>query len=394
MGVLSGIKVLEFTQGLSGPYCTMVLGDMGAEIIKIEKPQKGDDSRAFGPFINDESGYFMSVNRNKKSLTLDIRGEKGKKILQELIKKADIVVENYRPKIMDKLGLDYESVKNINPEIIYCSISGYGQYGPLSDRPAYDGVIQAMSGLMSINGQESGKPTRVVVPIGDMTSALYGVIGIVGALYKKKETGKGERIDISMLDSQVSILENAIVRYTSTGEIPEPTGNRHSAIAPFETFITRNSEIMVAIGNDRMWESFCNAINRKELINDYRFYSNLKRLEFYHELKPVLNKIFIENTTEEWQEILDTASIPNSPINTIDKLLENEQLKCREMFVKKEHPKAGQINLVNSPIKFSREKNIITRVAPLLGEHTEELLKEKLNICQTEIDNLIKEGVI
>lgn len=394
MGVLNGIKILDLTQGLSGPYCTMILGDMGAEVIKIEKINNGDDSRAIGPFINEESGYFMSVNRNKKSLAIDLGKKKGKKILKDLVMVSDVLVENYKPSTMEKLGLDYESIKTDNPNIIYCSISGYGQDGPLRDRPAYDAVIQAMAGLMSITGQEHGKPTRVGAPIGDLTSSLYSVIAILGALYKKKETGKGERIDISILDSQVSILENAIMRYNTTGEIPEPIGNKHASIVPFETYLTRNSEIMVAIGNDKIWQLFCKTVKRKELISDYRFFSNAKRVEYYHEIKPILNKIFIEKTTEEWQVILDEAGIPNSPINTVDKLMENEQLKHRNMFVRMQHPKAGEIIVTNSPIKFDEEPNAIRMASPILGEHTSEILTGKLSLSQDEILNLIKEGVV
>ncbi|HAE43829.1 MAG TPA: carnitine dehydratase [Clostridiales bacterium] len=394
MGVLNGIKVLELTQGLSGPFCTMILGDMGAEIIKIEKPGKGDDSRAFGPFVNGESAYFMSVNRNKKSMAIDLRTPEGLGIFEELAKNADVVVENYKPGTMEKLGTDYERVKTINNDIIYCSISGYGQDGPFRERPAYDAVIQAMSGIMSITGQENGSPTRVGAPVGDTTAALYGVIGIMGALYRRKERGYGERIDISILDCQISILENAIMRYNLTGEIPEPIGNRHSSIAPFETYMTRTSEIMVAIGNDNIWTDFCRLVNRDNLINDYRFYNNEKRIENYHELKPILNKIFIEYSTEEWQRSLDDAGIPNSPINTIDKLFENEQVKARNMLVKVIHPKAGELIMPNSPIKFVEEPYAVRKPSPLLGEHTSELLKSKLHMNQAKIQKLIKESII
>lgn len=394
MGVLNGIKVLELTQGLSGPFCTMILGDMGAEIIKIEKPGKGDDSRAFGPFVNGESAYFMSVNRNKKSMAIDLRTLEGLAIFEELAKNADVVIENYKPGTMEKLGTNYERIKAINNSIIYCSISGYGQDGPFRERPAYDAVIQAMSGLMSITGQENGSPTRVGAPVGDITAALYAVIGIMGALYRRKERGFGERIDISILDCQISILENAIMRYNVTGEIPEPIGNRHSTIAPFETFMTRTSEIMVAIGNDSIWADFCKLVNRDDLITDYRFYTNEKRIENYHELKPILNKIFIELTTEEWQKSLDNAGIPNSPINTIDKLFENEQVKARNMLIKINHPKAGDTIIPNSPIKFVEEPYSLKQPSPLLGEHTLELLKSKLHMSQQEIDKLAKESII
>lgn len=394
MGVLNGIKVLELTQGLSGPFCTMILGDMGAEVIKIEKPGNGDDSRAFGPFVNGESAYFMSVNRNKKSMAIDLRTLEGLGIFEELAKEADVVIENYKPGTMDKLGTNYERIKAINKSIIYCSISGYGQDGPFRERPAYDAVIQAMSGMMSITGQENESPTRVGAPVGDMTAALYGVIGIMGALYRRKDRVVGERIDISILDCQISILENAIMRYNLTGEIPGPIGNRHASIAPFETYMTRNNEIMVAIGNDNIWADFCRLVNKKDLVNDYRFYNNEKRIENYHELKPILNKIFIENTTEEWQKSLDESGIPNSPINTIDKLFDNEQVKARNMLIKINHPIAGDMIIPNSPIKFMEEPYSEKQPSPMLGEHTSELLKSRLNMSEEDIEQLIKKSII
>ncbi|SHJ62922.1 CoA:oxalate CoA-transferase [Dethiosulfatibacter aminovorans DSM 17477] len=392
MGVLNGIKILDLTRVLSGPFCSMILGDMGAEITKIERPDKGDDSREVGPFVNGESTYFMSINRNKKSLAVDLRTEEGHEIFNGLVKDADVIIENYKPGTMEKLGISYDDVLKIKPDIIYCSISGYGQTGPMSDKPAYDAVIQAMGGLMSITGQE--KPTRVGSSLGDITAALYGAIGILGALYRKKDTGKGERIDISMLDCQVSILENAIARYTVTGEVPQPLGNRHATIAPLEPFMTRNGEIMIGAGNDKLWDAFCRAVDREDLIDDYRFFSNEKRVEYYHELKPIMNKIFIENTTEEWQKILDDAGVPNSPINTIDKLLENEQLKEREMFKHINHPVAGNILAPASPVKYSENPNDIREASPILGQHTMKILTEKLNYSQNDIKELIKKGII
>jgi CoA:oxalate CoA-transferase len=394
MKVLKGIKVLELTQGVSGPFCTMVLGDMGAEIIKIEQPGKGDDSRSFGPFVHNESAYFMSVNRNKKSLALDLSKKEGIQIFQQLVKEADIFVENYIPGTMQRLGIGYSHVKAINERIIYCSISGYGQDGPLSEKPAYDAVIQAMSGIMSITGQSDGQPTRVGAPVGDMTAALYGAIAIMGALYKRETTGVGDRLDIAILDSQVSVLENAIVRYDVLGEVPELIGNRHASIVPFETFMTRNNHIMVAIGNNRMWVDFCKLVKREDMINDYRFSTNKKRLEYYHELKPILNKVFIEHTTEEWQRKLDDVKIPNSPINSIDKLFGNEQIKARKMLMDITHDKGGRITAPSSPIRFSSDDGPQNVSAPLLGQHTKELLREKLFMEEKEIDNLIKEGII
>ncbi|WP_432403292.1 CaiB/BaiF CoA transferase family protein [Wukongibacter sp. M2B1] len=394
MGVLEGIKVLDLTRVLAGPYCTMILGDMGAEIIKVERPKTGDDSRAFGPFINEESAYFMSINRNKKSITINLKKEKGKNILKELVKDSDIIVENFKPGTMEKLGLEYEALKEINPGIIYCAISGFGHTGPYSKRPAYDAVVQAMGGLMSITGQEDGRPTRVGSSIGDITAGLYGAIGILGALQRKNRTGMGEMVDVAMLDCQVSILENAIARYTVTGEIPSPKGNRHSSIVPFEPFPTKDGELMVAVGNDKLWAVFCKCIEREDLIDDYRFKTNPDRNKYYDELRPLLCKAMINRKTEEWQRILDDAGVPNGPINTVDKVLKDDHINQREMIVSVNHPKAGHVLTPGSPIKFRNNPNTIRKASPLIGEETIEILKENLNFSQKEIENLIEEGII
>lgn len=394
MGVLDGIKVLDLTRVLAGPYCTMILGDMGAEIIKVERPKIGDDTRAFGPFINEESAYFMSINRNKKSMTINLKQEKGKKILKELVKDSDVIVENFKPGTMEKLGLSYEVLNEINPKIIYCSISGFGHTGPYSKRPAYDGVVQAMGGLMSITGQKDGPPTRIGSSIGDITAGLYGAIGILGALHKKNKTGMGEMIDVAMLDCQISILENAIARYTVTGEVPRPEGNRHSSIVPFEPFSTKDGELMVAVGNDKLWTAFCKCIERKDLIDDYRFKTNADRNKYYDELRPILHEAMIDKNTEEWQKVFDVAGVPNGPINTIDKVLKDEQVNQREMIVSINHPKAGDILAPGSPIKFKNNPNTIKKAPPLIGEETIEILKKSLNYNQKEVEDLIKEEII
>lgn len=394
MGVLDNLKVLDLTRVLAGPYCTMILGDMGAEIIKVERPKTGDDSRAFGPFINDESAYFMSINRNKKSITINLKEEKGKKILKELVKASDIIVENFKPGTMEKLGLGYDVLKEINPGIIYCAISGFGHTGPYSKRPAYDAVVQAMGGLMSITGQEDGKPTRVGSSIGDITAGLYGAIGILRALNKKNKTGMGEMIDVAMLDCQVSILENAIARYVVTKEVPKPKGNRHSSIVPFETFSTKDGELMIAAGNDKLWKSLCKCIEREDLIDDNKFKTNPDRNANYNELKIILHEALIEKTTAQWQKILDASGVPNGPINTIDKVLEDEHIKQRDMIVSIDHPKAGNVLAPGSPIKFKNDPNTIKKASPLIGEETIEILKENLKYSEKQIEELAYENII
>ncbi len=390
---LEGIKVLDLTRVLAGPYATMILGDLGADIIKIEMPVKGDDARHFGPYVKDESAYFMSLNRNKRSITLNLKHQKGKELFLKMVKKADIVVENYRPGTMEKLGLGYDVLSEINPSIIYAATSGYGHTGPYSKRAAYDAVVQAMGGIMSITGEKGGKPTRVGSSIGDITAGLFTAIGILAALNNRNQTGKGQKVDVAMLDCQVAILENAIARYVVTGEVPKPGGNRHPSIVPFEPFETSNGEIMVAAGNDALWAAFCKVIGREELIEDERFKTNPLRNENYDELRPLIADPMKEKTTEEWQHLLDQAGIPNGPINTIDKVIEDPQVLAREMIVEIDHPVAGKLKVPGIPIKFSRTPGKIRRTAPLLGEHTDEILKELLDMDSEEIQRLKNENV-
>lgn len=391
---LENIKVLDLTRVLAGPYATMILGDLGADIIKIEMPNKGDDSRHFGPYQNNESAYFMSLNRNKKSITLNLKSEKGKKIFLDLVKKVDVVVENFRPGTMEKLGIPYDVLKKINPAIIYASCSGYGQYGPYSKRPAYDGVVQALGGIMSITGQKDGKPTRVGTSVGDITAGLFCSIGILAALYSREETGLGQMVDVAMLDCQVAILENAVSRYIVTGEVPIPNGNRHPSIVPFEPFETSDGEIMIAAGNDNLWIKLCKALDKENLSHDERFTTNPLRNDNYDILRPIIASIVKEKTTEEWQEILDTAGIPNGPINTVDKVIENPQVKAREMIVDIEHPSAGKLKIPGIPIKLNRTPGEIRKPAPLLGEHTSEVLFSYLGYTKAEVEELKKEKVI
>lgn len=393
MGPLQGIKVLDFTRVLAGPYATMILGDMGAEIIKIEEPGTGDDSRAYGPYLNGESAYFMSLNRNKQSLTLNLKTREAKDIVYELVKQVDIVAENYRPGTMEKLGLGYERLKEINPRLIYASASGYGQTGPYSQRPAYDGVVQALGGIMSITGQPGGTPTRVGPSVGDITAGLFCAIGILAALHERELSGMGQMVDVAMLDCQLAILENAVSRYEVTGEIPKPIGNRHPSIVPFEPFETRTVPIMVAIGNDRLWKTYCR-MTGLDIAEDPRFAVNPKRNENYVELRPILAEKMMEKTAEEWQTIFDEAGIPNGPINTVDKIVRNEQILARNMIVELDHPVAGKMNVPGIPIKLSRTPGELKEAAPVLGANTAELLKHYLHLSELEIDALKEKQVI
>jgi len=393
MGALSDIKVLDLTRVLAGPYATMVLADLGAEIIKIEQPEKGDDSRAYGPYKNGESAYFMSLNRNKESITLNLKTLEGKEILKELVKKVDVLVENFRPGTMEKLGLGYEVLKEINPRLIYASSTGYGQTGPYSQRPAYDAVVQAMGGIMSITGQADGVPTRVGTSIGDIAAGLFCAIGILAALQERARSGLGQMVDVAMLDCQVAILENAISRFEFTGEIPRPIGNRHPSIVPFETFTTLSDPIMVAAGNDRLWATLCELMEL-DIACDPRFATNPQRNEHYAELRPILAEKFMTKTAEEWQPMFDKAGIPSGPINTVDKVVKNEQVVAREMILEVEHPVAGTTRVPGIPIKLSRTPGEIRMAAPVLGADTEKLLNQYLGLTSDQVAELREKQVI
>jgi len=391
---LEGIRVLDLGHVLAMPTCTMQLADLGAEVIKIERPGIGDDSRYFGPFINNESAYFISINRNKKSITLDLKKETGKKIFKDLVKVSDVVAENYRPNTMQKLDLGYKVLKEINPGIIYASICGFGHKSLYQERPGYDIIAQATGGIMAITGQTDGPPTRVGSSIGDIFSGSFATIGILAALRVRDKTGLGQEIDISMMDAVLSVLENAVVRYTVTGEIPKRMGSAHPAIAPFDVFETKDGWVVIAIGNDVLWEKFCKTVNNKDLLNDSRFTTNPKRSENYKELKPIITEWTKGKTVKEILNILIKAGVPVGEVNTIDKIIDDPNIKLREMIVEVEHPLAGKVKITDTPIKLSRTPGKIEKASPLLGQHTEEVLKELLGYCKKDIDNLKKEGVV
>ncbi len=394
MGPLEGLKVLDLTRVLAGPYCTMILGDLGADIIKVEMPVTGDDSRHFGPYQNGESAYFMSLNRNKRSMTLNLKTDQGKELLRNLVKKVDVIIENFRPGTMEKLGLGYAELKVINPKIIYAASSGFGHSGPYSKKPAYDGVVQAMGGIMSITGAKDGEPMRVGPSIGDIAAGLFTAIGVLAALNHKNETGIGQKVDVAMLDCQVAMLENAIARYVVTKEVPKPAGNRHTSIVPFEPFDTKNSKLVVAAGNDGIWKRFCGVANLDNIVADDRFSTNPNRNKNYEILRPLIAEQMLTRTTEEWGKILDDAGVPNGPINYVDKVLENEQVIAREMIVEVDHPVAGSLKMPGIAIKLSETPGAIERCAPLLGEHNKELLKEFFDYSEDEVEKLIADGVL
>jgi CoA:oxalate CoA-transferase len=371
---LSGIKVIDFTRVLAGPFCTMTLADMGAEVIKIERSETGDDSRAFGPYVKGESAYFMSINRGKKSITLDLKSEKGKEIVKELVKDADVVVENFKPGVMKKLGLDYEVLSKINPRLIYCASSGFGQTGPYSARPAYDLIIQGMGGLMSITGPDASLPTKVGSSVADIFAGMFSVIGILAALNYRNRAGKGQMVDVAMLDCVVSILENAVARYTTSGIDPEPIGNTHPSIAPFTSVKTSDGYINIACGNDNLWQALCQIIEKPELADLEKYCSNKDRCENMCNLLPILNEAMGSKPSAYWLEKLEAGRVPAGPINTISKVVDDPQVVAREMILELEHPVAGTVKVPGTPMKFSETPSKITKPAPVLGQDNEAIL--------------------
>ena len=376
-GPLKNLLVVDLTRVLVGPYCTMILSDLGARVIKIEAPEIGDDSRKFGPFVKDYSAYFMSLNRGKESIALNLKNEDDKKIFEKILAKADILVENFKPGTLEKWGFGWKQVSKKYPKLIYASASGFGQTGPLKELPAYDMVVQGMGGLMSVTGQPNSEPTRMGTSIGDITAGLFTAIGINAALYDRQKTGKGMYIDVSMLDCQIAILENAIARYLSKNEIPKPMGSRHPSIAPFEAFKTKDSYIIIAAGNDKLFENLCNALDLKDLIMDEKYKSNSSRSENMNELKKILEGKLINKTTNEWVKNLESLKIPCGPIFNIKEAVENPQVEARNMIVKAYHKVIGDFKLAGNPIKMSTYEDEKTRGdIPDLDEHREKIIKE------------------
>ena len=376
-GPLKNLLVIDLTRVLVGPYCTMILSDLGARVIKIEAPEVGDDSRKFGPFINDYSAYFMSLNRGKESIALNLKNSDDKKIFDKILSKADILVENFKPGTLDRWGFGWKEVNKKYPKLIYASASGFGQTGPLRELPAYDMVVQGMGGLMSVTGQPNSEPTRVGTSIGDITAALFTTIGINAALYDRQKTGKGMFVDVSMLDCQIAILENAIARYLSKNEIPKPMGSRHPSIAPFEAFKTKDSYIIIAAGNDKLFEKLCNVLNLNEFHTDPRFNSNSSRAQNMDKLKENIEEKLSVKNTSSWVKEMEKEKIPCGPIHNIKEAVENPQIESRNMIVKAYHKVIGDFKLAGNPIKMSSYKDEKNRGdIPDLDEHREKILKE------------------
>lgn len=394
-GILDGVVVLDLTRVLAGPYCGMFLADMGAKVIKIERPGKGDDSRAFGPFLNGQSCYYMNLNRNKYGVTLNLKEPEGKKIFKDLVKKADIVIENYRPGTMKKLGLDYDVLKEINPAIIYGACSGFGQYGPYSQRPGYDIIGQAMGGLMSVTGWPGGQPTRVGTAMGDVLGGLSLTVGILGALARQIKTGKGEMVDVSLVDSVVSSLEIITQIYLATGHIPERIGNRYESTYPYDSFITKDGSVIIGCGNDKLWKLMTEEMGQPELADNPKFKLVKDRVANHVEVKEIVEAWTKDQTVDEVADRLTKAGVPSCPIMTIDRIVKDPHIVgARKMFIDVEHPVAGHTTLTGDQIKFKDWDQDIRMPAPTLGQHNEEVYGELLGLDEKQIESLKEQQIL
>lgn len=392
---LDGIKVIDMTRVLAGPYCTMMLADMGAEVVKVERPGAGDDTRGYGPpFLNGESAYFMSVNRNKRSLTLNLKTPEAVEVLRQLILQADVLVENFRPGTMEDFGLGYEAVHALNPRLIFCSISGFGHTGPKADLPGYDLIIQGEGGTASLTGDPNGPPYKVGTSQADIVAGIMASQGILLALLARAQTGKGQKIDLGMLDCQVALLTYQAGIYFATGQSPSRMGNQHPTITPYETYRCQDGYLNLACGNDGMWRAFCKATGQTAWAADERFQTNANRVQNRHALSSLIEPIMLEKTTQEWLEILLAAGIPCGKIQSVGEICEDPQVHARDMVVKVEHPKAGTLRVTGVPIKLSDTPGAVTAPPPLLGEHTAQVLADWLHLSTTEIDGLRKANAL
>jgi CoA:oxalate CoA-transferase len=393
-GILDGIVVLDLTRVLAGPYAGMLLADMGATVYKIEQPVKGDDSRAFGPFINGESYYYMNLNRSKYGVTLNLKTRSGVEVFKEMVKKSDVVLENFRPGTMEKFGLGYEELKKINSGIVYGCVSGFGHYGPYSQRAGYDIIAQAMGGLMSTTGWPEGSPTRTGTAMGDVLGGLGCTIGVLAALINKMKTGEGQKVDVSLVDSVVSSLEIINQIYIATGRIPERIGNRYESAYPYDSFKAKDGDVIIACGNQKLFAALTECMNLKELQTDERFKTNDLRVKNHAALKSIIEEWTMEHFIDDIVNNLLELGVPASPINTIDRVVNDPHIsKAREMFVEVEHPIAGKTILTGDHIKFNVKKSYVRKPAPILGQDNYKVYSEFVGLSKNTIKEYIEKGV-
>jgi formyl-CoA transferase len=399
---LEGVRVVDLTRALAGPYCTMMLGDLGADVIKVEEPRRGDDSRGWGPpFVGKpygpypgESAYFIAANRNKRSVTVNLKSPEGQEIVRRLASVSDVLVENFRTGILDGMGLGYDDLHTLNPRLVYCSISGYGRTGPYAERPGYDFIIQAEGGMMGITGPEEGPPYRVGVPIVDITAGMFAAIAILAALRACDLTGEGQLVDVSLLDTQVALLANVASNYLVGGAPPRRLGNAHPNIAPYEAFRARDRWFALAAANERQWTMLCDTIGRPDLKDDPRFATNGGRVANRATLAGMLNATFAARDADEWLAALQGAGLPCGPINAVPDVFTHPQAETRDLVLEAEHPTAGQVRLTGFPYKLSHTPAEVRRPPPLLGQHTEEVLMGLLDYTAAQVADLREQGAI
>ncbi len=394
-GPLTGIRVLDLSRVLAGPFCSMILADLGAEVIKIEDTGSGDQTRTIPPFVNGESHYFLAINRNKKSVSLDARTPEGRDILLRLAACCDVVLENFRPGVMDRLGLSYERLKSVKPDLIVCSISGFGETGPLRDKPSFDLVTQALSGVMSINGYPDGPPTKLGLPLGDIGGGLWGAIGVLAALAERNATGRGSRIELSLLEGLMGLLGYLAEMFLVTGENPVRMGNSHHNIVPYGLVPAQDGHLVLALHVGEFWRKFCRCIGREDLISDPRFRTVKDRFQNRAELEPLIAEIMRTRTVAEWQAVLDAADVPHGPVNNIAQAINQPAIQARGFVKETRHPVAGTVKLLGNPLRFPGTfGDAEIDPPPLLGEHTREVLAGLAGLDAAEMDRLTAAGVI
>ena len=402
MSPLKGVRVLDLSRAMAGPYCTMMLGDLGADVIKVERPGSGDESRGWGPpfvgqsddNISGVSTYFLSVNRNKRSITVNLKSSEGQEVIQRLASMCDVLVENFRTGVLEKLGLGYDDMKKLNPSLVYCSISGYGRTGPYAGRPGYDVIIQAEGGMMGITGPIEGPPSRVGVPIVDITTGMFAATSILAALRVRDQTHEGQLIDVSLFDTQAALLTNVASSYLIGGADPLRTGNDHPNLAPYGAFRAKDRWLVLGVANERQWETFCAVIDRPDLREDVLFKTNGDRVAHRLEFGEILSEVIATRPASEWLSDLRNAGLPCGPINDVAAVFDHPQVQPREMILEVEHPNAGPIHLTGFPYKLTQTPAELRHPPPLLGEHTEEVLTEMLGYSVEQVAQFQERGAI
>lgn len=394
-GPLSGVRVLDLTRVVAGPYCSMFLGDLGAEVVKVEQPGAGDDTRGWGPpFAGGESAYYLCINRNKQSLTLDLKSKRAVELLRDLVKAADVIIENFRPGTMERLGLGEKELRELNPRLIYASLTGFGADGPMSDWPGYDLIVQAWGGLMSITGTPEGEPVKVGVAIIDLVAGLMLGKAVAAALFAREKIGVGQRIDTSLLEAEVASLINVGSNYLVGGKVPTRWGNAHPNIVPYQNFQTADGYLVIGVASEVIWKRFCEAVGQRDLINDPRFADNSKRVGNRSELIAILSKTFLQRRNDAWFKLLTDAEVPCAPVQTIDQVFQAPQVLQRDMLIEVDHPTAGKVRMAGIPVKFSVTPASVRMPPPLLGEHNDAILRTWLGMSAASIDELKREKVI